>query len=277
MLNVNNHPPTCDFLQTMLCNNLIPRILHPTRITSSTATLIDNIFYNSEEYITVSANINASLSDHLPQFLFLKDFFSEAQRKQDIYKRDFSKFDNEHFASKIETMTWAKIYEVGAETLNEGVGIMLKEVTDVSDQMAPIKKIKHKKLNAQKPWVSKSILKDMKKRDKIFIKYVKEKHKLKKDLLWEEYKVKRNLLNEPLRKSKNRFYLNFFETNKQNCKKTWEGINNIMNPRRSRNKTSPTTLEENGKNISDKKKMLKALMNFLLTLELQRSLKYEIL
>ena len=44
LLNCNDHQPTNDFLDSLASNSFIPYILHPTRITSHSKTLIDNIF-----------------------------------------------------------------------------------------------------------------------------------------------------------------------------------------------------------------------------------------
>ena len=46
LLNYNDHQPTNDFLDSLASNSFIPSLLHPTRITSQTKTLIDNIFSN---------------------------------------------------------------------------------------------------------------------------------------------------------------------------------------------------------------------------------------
>ena len=46
LLNYNDHQPTNDFLHSLSSNSLFPYVLHPTRITSHSKTLIDNIFSN---------------------------------------------------------------------------------------------------------------------------------------------------------------------------------------------------------------------------------------
>ena len=46
LLNYNDHQPTNDFLDSLASNSFIPYILHPTRITSHSKTLIDNTFSN---------------------------------------------------------------------------------------------------------------------------------------------------------------------------------------------------------------------------------------
>ena len=44
LLNYNDHQPTNGFLDSLFSNSFIPYILYPTRITSHSKTLIDNIF-----------------------------------------------------------------------------------------------------------------------------------------------------------------------------------------------------------------------------------------
>ena len=51
--------------------SLLPRIILSTRVTSSSSTLIDNIFCNSSDNNSVSGNIISCISDHFPQFLIL--------------------------------------------------------------------------------------------------------------------------------------------------------------------------------------------------------------
>ena len=48
----------------------MPLILQPTRITSHSNTLIDNIF-NVIDPDIISGNLTATISDHLPQFAII--------------------------------------------------------------------------------------------------------------------------------------------------------------------------------------------------------------
>ena len=69
LLNYNIHQPTNDFLDSLASNSIIPYILQPTRLTSHSKTLIDNIFSNILSSEIISGNLTATISDHLPQFL----------------------------------------------------------------------------------------------------------------------------------------------------------------------------------------------------------------
>jgi glycogen synthase len=73
MLFLEGSPKTRSTLQmgSYLFN---PHNLKPTRITHHSATLTDNIFFNSVSHHTVTGNIVYNLTDHLPNFLIINKF-----------------------------------------------------------------------------------------------------------------------------------------------------------------------------------------------------------
>lgn len=71
LLNFEDCQLTEEFINTTVSYDFLPHILQPTRITDHTATLIDNIFFNSNEFFSISGNLVCDLTDHLPNFLFL--------------------------------------------------------------------------------------------------------------------------------------------------------------------------------------------------------------
>ena len=67
LLKLNMHKHTQSFYEIMLENNLLPTITHPTQITQSSATLIDNIFVSENLHrFFESAILLEDISDHLP-------------------------------------------------------------------------------------------------------------------------------------------------------------------------------------------------------------------
>ena len=74
LLNHNDRQQTNDFLDSLPSNSFIPYILHPTRITSHSKTLIYNKFSNSISPEIISGNITATISDHLPKYLFVPKY-----------------------------------------------------------------------------------------------------------------------------------------------------------------------------------------------------------
>ena len=66
LVNCNVHQPINDFLDSLASKSIIPYILKPTRLTSFSETLIDNIFPNILSSGIISGNLTATISDHLP-------------------------------------------------------------------------------------------------------------------------------------------------------------------------------------------------------------------
>ena len=98
LLNYNEHNQTNEFLDSLVSNSFIPLILQPTRITSHSDTLIDNIFSNVIDPDIKSGNFTATIFDHLPQFAIIPKMFGNISgNKSNIYERDWTKFDRQNF------------------------------------------------------------------------------------------------------------------------------------------------------------------------------------
>ena len=91
LLNNQSHTPTEDFINNLGVSCFQPHIIRPARITDHTATLIDNIYFNSIEHCSISGNLVCDISDYLPNFLFINKL--SCSSNQIIYRRDYSKFD----------------------------------------------------------------------------------------------------------------------------------------------------------------------------------------
>ena len=74
LLKSSMHTQTQQFLEATLENSLIPTITKPTRVTHSSATLIDNIFLKSELHETHQSKILIdNISDHYPSLLLMEN------------------------------------------------------------------------------------------------------------------------------------------------------------------------------------------------------------
>ena len=71
-LKASKHTSTEDFVDLKLNIGLFPTVTRPTRVTHTSAALIDNIMVNKDLYDSHSIGILLSdLSDHLPCFLIV--------------------------------------------------------------------------------------------------------------------------------------------------------------------------------------------------------------
>ena len=65
ILNFETDRPTAEIFDNIYSNSFVPYITLPTRITPTSKTLIDNIFFNNINKAITSGNLITDISDHL--------------------------------------------------------------------------------------------------------------------------------------------------------------------------------------------------------------------
>ena len=78
LLRYNHHAPTNEFLDSLSSHMSLPHIMQPTRVTSNSKTLIDNILSNILSPNSVSGNLTATGFDHLLQLVTVSNIFPNA-------------------------------------------------------------------------------------------------------------------------------------------------------------------------------------------------------
>ena len=110
LLKYDKHAPTNEFLDSLSSHMFLPHIFRPTRISTTSKTLIDNIFSNIHTPSSVSDNLTSSISNHLPQFLIVPDIFLNlSPPKSNIYEGDWNNFDQENFILGYLAVEWTDI------------------------------------------------------------------------------------------------------------------------------------------------------------------------
>ena len=113
LMHYNEHKPTNEFLDSLASNSYLPYIIQPSRHTSHSRTLIDNIFSNVISKDIISGNITATISDHLPQFLISPNTFADPpSNKSNVFERDWSNFDQENFVLYFFDIGWSNILKL---------------------------------------------------------------------------------------------------------------------------------------------------------------------
>ena len=84
----HKHDKTSEFLDIMFSRAFFPLISRPTRITSNTASLIDNIFTNDVTNCAVSGLLFTDISDHLPIFSISNECQTSSRKTQWLTFRD---------------------------------------------------------------------------------------------------------------------------------------------------------------------------------------------
>ena len=146
LLKYDKHAPTNEFLDSLSSHMFLPHIVQPTRISTTSKTLIDNIFSNIHTPSSVSGNITSSISDHLPQFLIVPDIFlNSSPPKSNIYKRDWNNFDQKNLILDYLAVDWADIIKSEKKNIDFSFECFFKKFNLILGKYLPLKKLTKQK------------------------------------------------------------------------------------------------------------------------------------
>ena len=138
LLKIDSHSDSEIFLNDLASSFFQPHILQPTRITDHSATLIDNIFFNSIEHFTISGNVVYKLTDHLANFMIFNNF-SALSPNIEVYKRDYSKFNETKFLDEVKSVDWQIVLENTIDPTQLFDSFYAK-ISEIIDRYVPIKR-----------------------------------------------------------------------------------------------------------------------------------------
>ena len=188
--------------------------------------IIDNIFVNNPEQVLISGNLITDVSDHFSQFCILTSTRDKIKQKQ-IKKRDLSHFNPDSLNSDLATIDWSCIIKTHANNVDELFSTFYRNFNKIINKHAPIKTLSQRRIKQfSKPWITKGIRTS-----------IKEKNRLYQIGDQEKYKYYRNKICSLTRLSKKRYYCAFFNYTLNNMKKTWRGINKLLNRCRRKRKS----------------------------------------
>ena len=141
----------------------LPHIIHPTRITEYTSTIIDNIYSNNLEDEIIRCNILIQFADHLAQFLSINRHINRTTPSP-FFRRDFSNFKDQVFINDISTQDWNNISPLDTNTTFDNI---LSKIENCVDHHAPLKKL-NRKQNRKISKINKYIIKMISHRNRLF-------------------------------------------------------------------------------------------------------------
>ena len=167
LLKTATHHNTQHFLETNVSEGMFPTILRPTRITKSTATLLDNIFINEELYASDMTHIILdNISDHLPCSLVINNIHRRLREGLEIMSLNLKLIPN--LVSALNDCDWTFTSNTEIDT-NEKFNMLHELVTNKIQQTIPYttKKIPYHKL-CKEPWVSAGLMNSMRKEKRLY-------------------------------------------------------------------------------------------------------------
>ena len=227
LLKCSTQRNTQHFFEQILGHKLIPCITKPTRITHSSATLIDNIFCSIElHHIAVSGLIITDLSDHLPCLSVFDSVLPTTRKEHFVLKRKITEKKIEKIRSDLQHCDWKTVLRTG--NCEDKFQVLHSILITSLNKHAPEVKCKIKGKHANTPWLTKGLQKCLNKQKKLFKSSIKIDGASVTPKSVDNYKMYRSMLQCLLRHTKLKYYHDQCLSFKSNTKKLWELINSII-------------------------------------------------
>ena len=236
-LKIETNRNTGDLLDSFLTVGMFPAIFRPTRITHSTATLIDNIYFKcNPKYALKSGILLSDISDHLPVFLYMERPDEHKSRDPLVFKcRPLRENNINQIRLCLQNTDWSVLETT---SLHDAYNFLVSTINTALDQHAPEKTvtIPYKHIVRQ-PWMTPALIKSSKTKIKLYKKCIS---KPRTNELHQKYITYRNILNTLKRSSKDRYYKELLERYKGDIRKTWKVLNSMT--KKTNDKTSITDI-----------------------------------
>ena len=248
LLTTDTNHQTADFIHNMFTHMFCPTISKPTRITNYSSTLIDNIITNIHEYPIKSGILYNDISDHFPVFNIYKLDWQNTKKYKSIFKRNTNLKNMTKLNTELKNANWARVYnELNPNTSYE---IFIKILNSHIDECLPWKKLKVK--TETNEWLTKGILTSCKEKNHLY-KIYKCNPTIESE---QTYKIYKNKLTHIIRLSKKLYFRNKFDIFKNDCRKTWSTINEVLKSKNKKTNINDKFMTSDGNCCTDKNKIV---------------------
>ena len=223
LLNNDYHQPTGEFFYLMSSNSCLPLITRPTRVTANSATLIDNIFTNHFDCSLQSSKgiFVTDITDHYPVFHINHQIFA-SETEFYMERRLYNQRNKQAFLQVLQETDWSDIFNIpGTQSCFNTFHGKLVSLLNKSFPKVRIKK----RYNNRKPWLSDALRNSIKLKNKLYYKY----KKISSVYNGTCYKSYKQILQKTLIAAEEQYYDELVTRNKDNMKKSWGIIIDIIN------------------------------------------------
>ena len=244
LLKCDSHRPTREFLHTLLDLGLMPVITQPTRLSHTSATLIDNILINQKENENYDSYIlEDNISDHLPCACILQDIKAAKRDTKTITTRQMKRMNIKRLNEEISEINWNQVINTSLDLDNK-----MEQVIDTTNELINrflphiTKQVSYNKLRKE-PWITSALMKSIKRSKNLYMKQLKGT--ITDHIKYKDYN---NILKKVKRHAKKQYYIDRCTEFKSNTKQLWRTINKIIG--KSNDKTNTVSeLTINSKSV----------------------------
>ena len=210
-----------DFITTMYSFSLFPLINRPTRVTNTTATIIDHIWTTQVEFNVNNLIIETDISDHFP--VISQCQIRHIKENQSLYKeiRIYSTEALDSFRNDVTHLDWDDVLH--SSCANESCNIFYNMFENLYQKHFPPKQIRISTKDDISPYITPALKNSIRERNRL--ERLAKKWPLTFGTTYRKY---RNKLTALLRMTKNKYYKDQLKLNQGNAKSHWKTINSIL-------------------------------------------------
>ena len=244
------HTDTKAYLDTLLVNNFVPVVVMPTRISDTSATLIDHVYYydpirTTRNSVITGGNFWCDLTDHLPNFVFLQNYSGTEYQSDDLpYVRLHSVKNIEKFKTAINNVSWNKLSQY--KNVNEAYSSFHKIITDCYNKCFPTVKLSRKHAK-DKIWVTQGIKQSSNHKNKLYKKWLCSHNPADK----EKYRGYLKVFKKVTLAAQTAYYKEKFDRRINSIKQLWTNLNKISSLCRKKTATKIDKLIHNNEEITE--------------------------
>ena len=212
------------FLNQMYSSQFYPVIIRPTRITTNSATIIDNIFINNIYLDRSSGILINDLSDHLPVVQISPNLNIQKPKKNSFKRRELTKANIYKLRIEIQNISWEYLKTIN--DVDDAYSYFQEKFLRLYNTCIPNKNYSNKESKtSNKPWITKGFIKSSRIKNMLYKKRLSNGNEEMKA----KYKYYCNRLNKLKIILKKKYYERQFDTTKGNIEHTWKLVNDVLN------------------------------------------------
>lgn len=219
------------FIDQMFSSGLYPLITRPTRVTSTTASIIDNIFCSELCRNKMCGIVLSDATDHMPIFVLCDNSTYAVINDDPTYKynRTLDEDSLNKFKHDLNYANWDTVMNESNPDL--AFSRFMQILNNTYNDACPVKTTTYSgetKKN-DKPWLSRGLKNACIKKNNMYLAFLKNRTELT-EIRYKNYK---NKLTKLLRLEKKKYYRKKLDDCKTNIRATWKTLNSIIGKRKS--------------------------------------------
>ena len=237
LLKSNSDTKIKGFMSLTYSLGCIPLITHPTRITTTSSTLLDHVYTNNvvsehERFILVE-----DVSDHLPVMVCSNLCLPKSKKSTVTLIHDTKIFEVKKILDKL-TEGMELVGDIKEECIGNYTEKFIDSFHKTLNIHVPLRKQQKGKIKKKQPWLSKGTLKSTQQKNLLY----KRALNLNDSNTWAPYKVYRNKLTH-IKEYAKRLYIKYLvNDNKRDTSLRWKIINRIIHLKNVKKNNIPNKL-----------------------------------